>query len=101
MVSSAARRIKLSKNLKPFVSRVNRSGAVQIAFAEQIGRPVGGCVAGKVRAGMSGAEIHDVARGCAKSARGTVLDVGGARSRLRGGRRALMPASAGEYYEIE
>ena len=100
MASSSARRIKLSVNLKPFVSRVSRNGAVQIAFAEQIGRPVGGCVAGKVRAGMSGAEIHDIARGCAKSARGTVLDVGEARSRLRGGRRALA-ASASEYYEIE
>ena len=76
MVSSAARRIKLSKNLKPFVSRVVRSGRVQIAFKEQIGRPVGGCVASRVRAGMSGAEIHKIASDCAKSVRGKRLALG-------------------------
>jgi len=70
MVSGAARRIKLSKNMKPFVSRVVRDGRVQKAFAEKIGRPVGGCVAGKVHKGMSGAEIHKIARDCAKGTRG-------------------------------
>lgn len=84
MVSSASRVIKLSKNLKPFVSRVVRSGAVQLAFKEQIGRPVGQCVAGQVRAGMSGAEIHRVAYQCSRSAVGTKLDVAGARSRIKG-----------------
>ncbi len=92
MVSGSARRIKLSVNLRPFVSRVVRHGRVQVAFAEQIGRPVGGCVASGVRAGMSGAEIHKVARDCAKSARGTRLRLGGVRQRAR--------ANAGEYYEI-
>lgn len=70
---SATRRIKLSKNMKPFVSRVVTAGKVQKAFAEQIGRPVGGCVAGKVKKGMSGAAIHAIAKDCAKSARGTKL----------------------------
>lgn len=70
MVASAARRIKLSKNMKPFVSRVVRDGRVQKAFAEKIGRPVGGCVAGKVRRGMSGVEIHKIARECARPTRG-------------------------------
>ena len=95
MVSGAARVIKLSVNLKPFVSRVSRHGRVQVAFAEQIGRPVGGCVASGVRAGMSGAEIHDVARNCAKSARGTRLSLGAARPRRR------VAAKAEEFYEIE
>lgn len=68
-----SRKIKLSKNMKPFVSRVVRDGKVQKAFGEQIGKKVGGCVASGVRAGMSGAEIHDVTRNCAKSARGQKL----------------------------
>jgi hypothetical protein len=69
----AARRIKLSKNMKPFVSRVVRAGKVQRAFAEQIGHPVGKCVAGKVNVGMSGAEIHEIARECAKGVKGKKL----------------------------
>ena len=68
-----ARRIKLSKNMKPFVSRVVRDGRVQRAFGDQIGRPVGGCVAGKVHKGMSGAEIHAIAKDCAKGYRGKKL----------------------------
>ncbi len=70
---SATRRIKLSKNMRPFVSRVVTNGRVQKAFAEQIGKPVGGCVAGKVHKGMSGAAIHEIARDCAKSVRGKKL----------------------------
>jgi len=69
----SSRRIKLSKNLKPFVSRVVRDGKVQKAFAEQIGKPVGKCVASKVKKGMSGAEIHEIAKECAKSVKGTKL----------------------------
>lgn len=69
--------------MRPFVSRVVRDGAVQRAFAEQIGRPVGACVAGKVRAGMSGAEIHDIAKGCAKGTKGTKLAIGVARKRRK------------------
>jgi hypothetical protein len=67
---AAGRIIKLSKNMKPFVSRVVRDGRIQKAFAEQIGRPVGGCVRSGVHAGMSGAAIHKVARDCAKSVSG-------------------------------
>jgi len=45
---------KVSKNMRPFVSLVVRDGAVQKAFANQTGKPVRGCVASNVRAGMSG-----------------------------------------------
>ena len=68
-----ARRIKLSKNMKPFVSRVVTDGRVQKAFATQIGEPVGGCVKAGVRKGMSGAAIHKIARDCAKAKKGTKL----------------------------
>lgn len=91
MVSSAARRIKLSVNLRPFVSRVVRAGRVQRAFAEQIGRPVGACVRSGVRAGMSGAEIHRVARDCAKSKTGTRLSLGAPAARV---------APRAEYFEV-
>jgi hypothetical protein len=93
MVAGSARVIKLSVNMKPFVSRVSRNGRVQVAFAEQIGRPVGGCVASGVHQGMSGGEIHNVVKQCAKSARGTRLNLGGVRARSR--------VTAGEYYEVE
>ena len=83
MVSGGARRIKLSVNMRPFVSRVSRNGAVQRAFAEQIGRPVGGCVASRVRTGMSGGEIHRITKDCAKSVRGKRLSLGAASSRAR------------------
>jgi len=93
MASGSARKIKLSVNMRPFVSRVSRNGAVQRAFTEQIGRPVGGCVASGVHAGMSGGAIKDVVRQCAKSARGTRLSLGAV------GRRVA--ARAGEYFEVE
>lgn len=70
---SGARVIKLSKNLKPFVSRVVRDGAVQKAFGEQIGKPVGACVKGKVKEGMSGAAIHKIVKDCAKPYKGKKL----------------------------
>lgn len=85
--------------MKPFVSRVSRHGAVQVAFAEQIGRPVGSCVRSAVHAGMGSGEIKKAVRQCAKQSTGTVLDVAGARSRLRGRGRRVAP-SAGEYFEI-
>jgi len=65
MGSKAGRKIKLSKNMKPFVSRVVRDGRVQRAFAKQIGNPVGSCVKANVHAGMSGEQIHKVAKDCA------------------------------------
>lgn len=75
MVSKSARKIKLSVNMKPYVGRVVRNGRVQKAFAAQIGGPVGACVKSGVHAGMSGAEIHAVARQCAKAKKGTRLSM--------------------------
>lgn len=74
-MASSSRRIKLSSSLRPFVSRVVRNGRVQRAFAEQIGRPVGGCVSQRTKGqrGMSGAEIHRIAKDCASGVRGTRL----------------------------
>ena len=72
-MAKTGRVIKLSKNIRPFVSRVVRSGKVQKAFGEQIGRPVGACVASRVSKGMSGAEIHKIARDCAKEYKGKKL----------------------------
>lgn len=71
------RRIKLSKNMRPFVSRVVKDGRVQKAFAKQIGHPVGQCVAENVKSGMSGAEIHKIAKECAKKSKGTKLNLVG------------------------
>lgn len=75
MGKTAQRRIKLSKNLRPFVSRVVRDGKVQKAFGEQIGKPAGACVAGKVTKGMTGAEIHKIAKDCTKQYKGTTLSL--------------------------
>lgn len=72
-MAKAGRRIKLSKNMVPFVSRVVRDGKVQKAFGEQIGKPVGACVASRVSKGMSGAEIHKIARDCAREYKGRKL----------------------------
>ena len=68
--------LKLSKNLKPFISTVSKDGPVQSAFAEAIGNPVGQCVSsatkGKIGV-LSGAQIHNIAKGCAKSKKGSTL----------------------------
>ena len=72
-MAKTGRIIKLSKNIRPFVSRVVRNGKVQKAFAEQIGRPVGACVASRVSKNMSSAEIHKIARDCAKEYKGKKL----------------------------
>ena len=82
-MAKSSRRIKLSKNLKPFVSRVVRDGRVQKAFAEKIGKKVGACVASKVREGMSGAEIHEIARECARPYKNTSLGLGGTSKRKK------------------
>lgn len=82
MPSGSARVIKLSVNLKPFVSRVSRNGRVQQAFKEQIGRPVGGCVRSNVHAGMSGAAIRKAVRDCAKPTAGTRLSLPAAGQRI-------------------
>jgi len=65
--------IKLSRNLKPFVSRVVTSGEVQKRFAEQYGKPIGNCVKANVHKGMSQSEIHDVVRKCSERFRGTPM----------------------------
>jgi len=72
-MAKPSRRIKLSKNMKPFVSRVVRDGKIQRAFGEQIGKKVGACVASKVSKGMTGAAIHEIAASCAKGSKGTKL----------------------------
>ena len=75
MVSGASRRIKLSVNLKPFVSRVVRDGKAQRQFTATYGHSVGGCVRSAVRKGMSGAAIHQAVRDCAKGrARGRATE---------------------------
>ena len=56
------------KGLTVFTSRAVRNGAVQKAFAEQIGKPVGGCVRAAVHSGMSIGAIHDAVKDCAKQA---------------------------------
>lgn len=83
-MAKPSRKIKLSKNMKPFVSRVVRDGAVQRAFADKIGRPTGQCVAGKVKKGMTGAEIHAIAKDCAPRP-GTVTLGVGRRRKAKGG----------------
>lgn len=96
----SARKIKLSKNLKPFVSRVVRSGAVQIAFKEQIGKPVGGCVAGRVREGMSGYEVHTAAYECSRQAVGRKLSIVPVARRRRVPMGAPRAPGYAEYSEI-
>lgn len=70
---AGSRRIKLSVNLRPFVSRVVTSGRVQKAFAEQIGHPVGACVKDNVHAGMNIGDIRKAVANCAKGKAGTKL----------------------------
>jgi len=92
------RRVKISKNLRPFVSRVVREGKVQKAFTEKIGRPVGGCVRETIRPGTrgySGKQVHGVAKICAQPFKGTKLFGPGA---LPGPAGAAM---AGEYFEVD
>jgi hypothetical protein len=90
----AGRRIKISKNLRPFVSRVVRDGKVQKAFTDKIGHPVGKCVRETILPGThgySGKQVHGVAKICAQTFKGTKLFEGG-------GGGATM---AGEYFEVD
>ena len=76
-----ALRVKLrssGRHLTAYVSSVQTDGAVQRAFAAQIGRPVGQCVASRVRAGMPAGAIKQVVRDCARQARGTKLNLAAA-----------------------
>jgi len=89
------RRVKISKNLRPFVSRVVRDGIVQKTFTDKIGHNVGKCVRNTIlpgTRGYSGKQVHGVAKICAQSFKGTKLfpSAGG------GG-----AATAGEYFEVD
>ena len=90
------RRIKISKNLRPFVSRVVREGKVQKAFTEKIGRPVGKCVRETILPGThgySGKQVHGVAKICAQPFKGTKL--------FEKGGGATGGATASEYFEVD
>lgn len=102
MVSSASRRIKLSVNLRPFVSRVVRSGRAQIDFAVGVGEPVGQCVSGQTKGKvgvLSGADIHKIAKECAAPYRGRSIKGAGA-ARYKAKLRAMAPV-AREFFEVE
>jgi len=99
------RRIKISKNLRPFVSRVVREGRVQKAFTQKIGRNVGRCVRETIlpgTSGYSGKQVHGVAKICAQPFKGTKLFAGGggAGARRRAGEYGE-EAMAGEYFEVD
>lgn len=65
-MGKSGRKIKLSKNLKPFVSRVSRGGAVQQAFKAKIGDPVGKCVATSVTFGMTTGQVKAQLKKCSE-----------------------------------
>lgn len=69
-MAKTGRIIKLSKNLRPFVSRAVRDGRAQRDFAFSIGEPVGKCVKAGVKKGMTGVEVHKVVSDCAKAYKG-------------------------------
>lgn len=71
--------LKLSKNMKPFISNVSTNGSVQEAFREKIGIPTGKCVKDKTKGKIgefSGAQMHRIVKACAV-AKGTTLDFAG------------------------
>ena len=71
--------LKLSKNMKPFISSVSTSGPVQEAFGHTIGKPTGACVSSKTKGQIgvySGAQMHKIVKNCAV-AKGTTLDFPG------------------------
>ena len=86
--------IKLSKNMKPFVSNVVRHGRVQMAFKEAA-KSANACVSGtlKGQTGLSGRVVHGVVKLCSAQFPAT-LGIGG-------GRRARRKVAAEEYFEIE
>ena len=53
------------KGLTPYIARVVTNGRVQRAFAEQIGKPTGACVRGKVHKGMNQSDIRQAVKDCA------------------------------------
>ena len=92
------RRIKISKNLRPFVSRVVREGRVQKAFTDKIGHNVGKCVRETILPGThgySGKQVHGVAKICAQPFKGTKLFAPAGLPAPAG------VAMAGEYFEVD
>jgi hypothetical protein len=69
MISRAIRQ----SSAKVYLTTTHPNGKVQRAFAEQIGKPVGACVASKVHTGMGSGEIKNAVRECAKAAKGRKL----------------------------
>jgi len=96
-MSKAGRVIYVTSGLRVKVRRVQRAGASQLAFTDNIGHPVGNCVKGQVHEGMGIGEIHDAVRGCAAQVSGKTYSTSGytAKKRMRG--RAVQ---AREYYEV-
>jgi len=71
-MAKSSYRIKMSPSMKPFVSRVSRHGAIQRAFAasswvQSLSSCVGNATRGK-KGQLSGGQIKDIVRDCAKSA---------------------------------
>lgn len=60
-----------------YTTRVHRKGAVQKAFAGEIGHHVGGCVKANVRKGMSAEAIRRAFADCAKGYKGAHFAVRG------------------------
>jgi hypothetical protein len=89
-MAGSSYRIKLSSAMKPYVGRVVRNGRVQRAFAEGPGKSVGNCVGTALRGRtgqVSGGEVKEVVRNCAKQAKGVPLPGGPwKRARDMGGR---------------
>ena len=55
------------RKITPFVASAQKSGKQQLWFKENIGKPVGACVASRVKKGMGIGAIHKAVRDCAKS----------------------------------
>ena len=75
-MAKSSYRIKLSSAMRPYVGRVVRNGAVQRAFAAGPGRTVGACVSSQLKGKtgqVSGGQVKDVVRQCAKQAKGIGL----------------------------
>lgn len=67
-MAKPSRRIKLSKNLRPFVSRVVRNGKAQKQFTENVGKPMVSCIRseGGYREGITPGERVRIFNGCAR-----------------------------------
>lgn len=95
-----AGKIKVSRTGKLFFSHVVKNGRVQRAFREQIGIPVGRCVAGKIPRGShpGRAVVLAAIRDCAPAKHSIRLNLGagGPTSRMAGRRAAELGRFLGE-----